>query len=141
VIVCARVRNAGNAHEVTLDTAGSRRTLDVPPKASGSGSAVNGGEFLVLALATCYCNDLYREALQRGVEVVRVEVTAEAEFGAPGAPASALAYRVTVHARAAESAIHALIVHTDRVAEVQNTLRRGLPVTLAAVTAIAVDAP
>jgi uncharacterized OsmC-like protein len=45
-----------------------------------------------LALATCYCNDLYREARKRGIEVHRVEVEVEGSFGAEGAAAERLAY-------------------------------------------------
>jgi hypothetical protein len=33
----------------------------------GGGSSANGGELLCLALATCYCNDVYREAKKRGI--------------------------------------------------------------------------
>jgi organic hydroperoxide reductase OsmC/OhrA len=42
-----------------------------------TGSSINGGELLFAALATCFCNDLYREAAQRGINVqdVDVEVT------------------------------------------------------------------
>jgi len=54
----------------------------------------NGGELLCLAMATCYCNDIYREAATRAIEVIGVEVEAKAEFGAEGAPASRLSYRV-----------------------------------------------
>jgi uncharacterized OsmC-like protein len=35
---------------------------------------------LFLALASCYCNDIYREAAKRNIKVERVEVNC----GAPG---------------------------------------------------------
>ena len=41
-----------------------------------------------------------------------------------------LSYRVSVRAKATEDVIRDLITHTDQVAEVQNTLRLGIPVDL-----------
>ena len=136
MLMSAKVRNEYRRHDVALATAGNSHALGVPSRATGFGSAVNGGELLCLAMATCYCNDIYREAAKRGIEVSVVEVEGSAEFGAEGAPASRLSYKVLVHANAAEAAIRELIAHTDRVAEVQNTLRLGLPVVLEAYTAV-----
>jgi organic hydroperoxide reductase OsmC/OhrA len=134
----AAVANAGGQQEVVLSTDGREHAIAIAPRATGRGSSANGGELLCLALATCYCNDVYREAQPRGIDVTRVEVRASAEFGAPGAAATRLDYRVRVEARASEQAIRELIVHTDRVAEIQNTLRLGLPVTLASYEAVRV---
>jgi organic hydroperoxide reductase OsmC/OhrA len=91
-------------------------------------------------MATCYCNDLSREAAKRRIEVTGVEVRASAEFGSEGAPAQRLTYRVTVRANAPEASIRELIKHTDGVAEVQNTLRLGLPVALESISAISSNA-
>lgn len=95
----------------------------------------NGGELLCSALATCFSNDIYREAAKRSIEVRRVEVRADAEFGGVGEPARRIAYRATVWAAAPEEAIRDLVEHTDRVAEIHNTLRLGMPVTLESITA------
>jgi hypothetical protein len=64
------------------------------------------------------------------LEVVRVEVDACAEFGEPGVPASRVFYRAMVVARASENTIRELILHTDRIAEIHNTLRAGRDVVL-----------
>jgi uncharacterized OsmC-like protein len=125
--ITARVDNVPGRHDVALTTNGASRTLAVAPRTSG-GSQANGGELLCLALATCYCNDVYREAAPRGIDVVRVEVEVEAEFGAAGEPARSLRYRANIEARAPDDVIVALMLHTDGVAEVQNTLRLGMPV-------------
>ncbi len=86
---------------------------------------------LFLALATCYCNDLYREAGQRGIAVRRVEVEVRGEFApVPGAVAENVTYDVRVEADAPEDQILNLIRHTDTVAEVQNSLRQGVSVRL-----------
>ena len=137
-MISAAVSNEFQRHRVTLSTAGKSHSVEIGPRPTGYGSVANGGELLCLALATCYCNDVHREARPRGIDVLRVEVRASAEFGAPGAAATRLAYRVRVEARAPEQAIRELIEHTDRVAEIQNTLRLGLPVLLASYEAVPV---
>jgi organic hydroperoxide reductase OsmC/OhrA len=139
VLIQASVENERERHGVVLTTNGNAHSLSISPRASGFGSIANGGELLCLAMATCYCNDLYREAQKQAMEVIRVDVQAQAEFGDPGAPASRLSYRVTVLARAPEREIRALILYTDSVAEVQNTLRRGMPVQLESFSAVSID--
>jgi organic hydroperoxide reductase OsmC/OhrA len=135
----ASVVHERGRHEVALATNGRAHAIAIAPRADGPGSSANGGELLCLALATCFCNDVYREAKARGIDVVRVEVEATATFGGPGEPATRLGYRASVAARASEDAIRALVAHTDGVAEVHNTLRRGLPVVLERVDAVRVD--
>jgi len=137
-VIRASVDSQFQQHRVTVATGASSHSLDIPPRDSGWGSSTNGGELLCLALATCYCNDIYREAAKRSVEVRRVEVQADADFGAEGLPARRLSYRVSVWAAAPQAAIRDLIEHTDRVAEIHNTLRLGLPVALESFTAHAV---
>ncbi len=128
--ISARVQNAGGKHQVVLKTNGLVHGIDIPPKSSGSGSSVNGGELLFLALATCYCNDVYREAAKRGMAVGSVEVEVEGEFGAEGDPATGITYKAKVAAHGTEQNIKDLLRHTDTVAEIQNTLRRSTPVLL-----------
>ncbi|MPY65093.1 OsmC family protein [Deinococcus sp. SDU3-2] len=128
--ISALVQSSAGHHEVTLRTDGHIQALAVPPRPSGVGSGVNGGELLFLALATCYCNDVYREAAKRGLTVERVEVEVSGDFGAEGEPARNVTYRVRVAAPHDEAEVQALLLHTDRVAEIQNTLRVGVPVTL-----------
>ena len=128
--VSAAIRNTVSCHEVVVSTGNSARSLVVPPKASGRGSNVNGGEFLMLALATCYCNDLYREALRLGIPIESVEVEASAEFPGIGLAATDIAYRAKVSSPAGPAEIAELLRVTDAVAEIQNTVRAGVPVTL-----------
>ena len=91
--VSARVSNGHGQHRVEVTTAGSAQPLAVTARASGTGSSVNGGEFLMLALATCYCNDIYREAARLGVQIDAVEVEAKAEFEGVGLAARKVRYR------------------------------------------------
>jgi len=125
--IAAHLANSPASHAVTLRTAGNMQSLAVGAKVTG-GSAINGGEFLMLALATCYCNDLYREAARRGIVVTAVEVEASAEFAAPGLAASDIRYRARVDSPAPAAEIEALLRETDAVAEIHNTVRAGLAV-------------
>ena len=122
--ITARIRNTAAAHDVEVATAGNTRKLQVGAKASGRGSEVNGGEFLMLALATCYCNDLFREAARLGIAVTAVDVEVQAEFPGIGLAATDIRYRAAVESDAATD-IDRLLRETDAVAEVHNTLRAG----------------
>ena len=128
--ISARIANKRGEHSVSLTTGGREQTLAVPPKQDTGGSSVNGGELLFLALATCYCNDLYREAKKRGIDVDAVEVEVAGEFGGEGEPAQDIRYAANVVAKAPENEILELMRHTDTVAEIQNTLRRASSVVL-----------
>ena len=128
--ISASVRNASSRHEVVVSTGGSSQSLSVPPKPSGQGSSVNGGEFLMLALATCYCNDLYREAARLGVLIESVEVEASAEFPGVGLAATNISYRAHLSSPAPPAQVADLLRVTDAVAEIHNMVRAGVPVTL-----------
>jgi uncharacterized OsmC-like protein len=125
----AHVRNKPGSQTLTLRVGDKEQSLPIASRGSG-GSSVTGGELLFLALATCYCNDIYREAAAQNIKVNGVEVEVEGDFEAPGRPASNIVYRAKVDADATEEQIRELMVHTDSVAEIQNTLRLGPPVRL-----------
>lgn len=129
--ISARVTNRRGEHIVSLRTEAREHSITIPPKAEGMGSSVNGGELLFLALATCYCNDIYREAAKRGIDVHRVEVEVSGIFGGEGEGAREVRYRASVDAKAPREEVLALMRHTDTVAEIQNTLRSSTPVVLA----------
>lgn len=137
--ISASINNRAGMHEVALTTDGQSHSPTIPPKPTGLGSSANGGELLFLALATCYCNDIYREAAKRGIGVERVEVQVEGEFGAAGEPARNVVYHARVTARASEEDIRDLMRHTDRLSEIQNTLRSGTAVTLEGIEAVPVE--
>jgi organic hydroperoxide reductase OsmC/OhrA len=62
--ISATIDTGDDGHDLVVATERRRQTLPVPAK-TGGGSAVNGGELLFAALATCFCNDVYREAKKR----------------------------------------------------------------------------
>lgn len=126
--ISAHIRNVADGHAVNVSTAGTVQPLAVSAKRSGRGSGVNGGELLMAALATCYCNDLYREAERLGVPITGCEVVATAHFNGVGLAAEAVTYSANVDSPAAADRIEFLLSETDRLAEVHNTLRAGCPV-------------
>jgi uncharacterized OsmC-like protein len=128
--ISARVENDKQSHHAVVTTANSAQTLAIAAKTQGGGSAVNGGELLMLALATCYCNDIYREAARANVPIERVEVEASADFEGVGLAATNITYRARVASPAPPDAIATLLRETDAVAEVHNTVRAGTKVTL-----------
>jgi uncharacterized OsmC-like protein len=133
--ISARIENARGEHKVSLSTNDHQHSLTILAKPEGFGSSVNGGELLFLALATCYCNDIYREANKRGIEVQRVEVEVFGEFGGEGEAAKNISYRAKVAAKAKREEILSLMRDTDSVAEIQNTLRHSSSVLLSATEA------
>ena len=134
--ISAQVENSEGNHQVMLTTGDSVHSIAIPPKPTGFGSSANGGELLFLALATCYCNDIYREAAKKGIKVERVEVEVVGDFGADGEPASNVTYSAWVVAEACEEQIKELMTYTDQVAEIQNTLRKQTPITLSHIEAV-----
>jgi uncharacterized OsmC-like protein len=128
--IAATVVSSAARHEVTVRTDRASQSLLVASRANGPGSSINGGEFLMLALATCYCNDLYREAARLGIPIEGAEVEASAEFPGVGLAASNISYRAIVHSPAPPADVERLLTETDAVAEVHNTIRSGVPVRL-----------
>jgi organic hydroperoxide reductase OsmC/OhrA len=128
--VRATLSNSVSEHTLVTSSENDDHPLPIGAKTDGRGSAVNGAELLCAAVATCFCNDLFREAGTFDIEVIDVTVRARAEFAGPGDPARHIGYAVEVTAVGEETAIRDLIRHTDAVAEIHNTLRLGLPVLL-----------
>lgn len=84
----------------------------------------------MLALATCYGNDLYREAARLGLTLRGIEVIAEADFEGVGLAATNIRYRARVDSPATAEEIERLLRETDAVAEIHNTVRSGTTVEL-----------
>ena len=129
--IIASLHNSRQQNDITVSTNGADKTIVIPGKAEGQGSSVNGGELLFLSLATCFCNDIYREASRRKISIESLEVNVSGEFGKEGDPASNIIYDVKIiaplHNR---KELDDLVQHVDGVAEIHNTLRQGVQVTL-----------
>jgi Predicted redox protein, regulator of disulfide bond formation len=128
--ISASILNTGSQNEVTVSTNSATKQLLIPPKSEGNGSSINGGELLFLALATCFCNDIYREAKKRQMHITSVKVVVSGEFGDEGKPGFNIQYDAKVDGDATDEEINDLISYVDQIAEVHNTLRFGTTVTL-----------
>ena len=130
MLMSAAIKSSFNQHEVEVQTNGAAKQISIKAKGTGYGSSINGGELLLLSLATCFCNDIYREAAKRDMAIDGVEVEVTGEFGAEGEPGFNFQCKAKVTSDAPQQQIDALIAHTDQVAEIHNTLRKGLNITL-----------
>ncbi len=128
--ISASVSSRYNEHVTTVQTNDASQEVKIAPKSSGYGSSVNGGELLLLALATCFCNDIYREAKKRNISVTEVDVVVTGEFGGEGEPGFNFQYETNVVSDAPPEVIEELIEYTDEVAEIHNTLRKGIDIRL-----------
>lgn len=128
--ISASIKNDHQQNDIVVSTQGNEKKIAIPSKPGGQGSSVNGGELLFLALATCFCNDIYREAAKRKLEITSVEVTVTGEFGKEGEPGSNIHYQTKIQSDASQEEIAELIQYVDQIAEIHNTLRRGASVTL-----------
>ncbi len=124
---CSLAVGSSGPRTVTID-----RTLG----AGALGLGFNGGELLLPAIGGCYSNDVYREAAKRGMKIHSVQVKATADWGGDPVRAQNVSFSVVVEADAGEQEIQDLIRHTDRVAEIPNSLRLGTEVKLSQATAV-----
>lgn len=135
--ISANVQNSHGENTVMLRTGDHAHGLRIPARPTGQGSSVSGGELLFLALATCYCNDIYREAAKLNMKIESVEVEVTGDFGGDGERATNVTYRAKVKSPAGEAEVRQLMQHTDKVSEIQNSLRMGIPVVLSEIQVVA----
>ncbi|HVV03578.1 MAG TPA: OsmC family protein [Puia sp.] len=128
--ISASIKSSFSQHETSVQTNEAEKKLQIAPKPTGFGSSINGGELLMLSLATCFCNDIYREAAKRNIAVSAIDVTVTGEFGGEGDPGYNFSYKANVISEAPAPVIEELIRYTDQVAEIHNTLRKGVNITL-----------
>ncbi|HEX6512705.1 MAG TPA: OsmC family protein [Chloroflexota bacterium] len=125
-----RLRTVGEG-PLGVGWAGPRTlTFDRPADGGGRGLGFNGGELLLLAVGACCSNDLFREAAKLGITLRSVEIEVTAEWGGDPARAQSISYRPLIDADASPEQIRQLLEHTDRVAEIPNSLRHGAEVRL-----------
>jgi len=132
----ASMHNVDGKLDVVMKKGDSASTVEIAPRYDGFGSSISGGEVLFLAIATCYCNDLYREGKKLGIKVYGVEVEVNGDFMAAGEPATNVKCKIKVTAQTSEDEIRKLVKHTDSIAEIPMSLRRGISVTLTDVEAV-----
>ena len=135
------IRSLANT-SLAVGSSGQRTvTIDRAKEAGGLGLGFNGGELLLLAIGGCYSNDIYREAAKRGMNIRSVQVEVKADWGGQPVRAQNVCYTAKVEADATEAEILDLIQHTDKVAEIPNSLRFATEVQLTQPTSQAAEKP
>jgi uncharacterized OsmC-like protein len=104
--------------------------VDRPVESGGGGHGFNGGELLHLAVAACISNDLFREAKGRGIELDRVKILVDGEFGGEPNVSQGITYEVELTGRASDTELRSLVEYVDSIAEIPNSLRLGTDVHL-----------
>jgi uncharacterized OsmC-like protein len=130
MLITATIQSEPGKNEMAVSTNNFAKSIAIPCKPDGKGSSVNGGELLFLSLAVCYSNDIYREAAKRKMHIDKVDVYVTGSFGKEGESASDITYSVTIQSPHSQKEIEDLTEYVDRIAEVHNTLRKGIEVTL-----------
>jgi len=110
-------------------------TIDRAQETGGYGLGFNGGE-LLLAIGGCYSQRYFREGGKRGISVRNVQVTVRADWSGEPVREQNVSVDVAVEADATQEDILDLIQHTNRVAEIPNSLRFGTEVKPAEFKAI-----
>lgn len=118
----ASVGRAGG-HSVVVDR--------VPEKAGGMGLGFNGGQLLALAIGGCFCNDLQVFADALGVEIADLRISVSIDY--EGNPSLAVDARMTVDCTLADGSDPAELIERAKAATtIGNSLRQGIPVSIAA---------
>jgi uncharacterized OsmC-like protein len=134
---CVEIRTVKGS-SLAVGSSGPRTvTIDRTKESGGLGLGFNGGELLLLAIGGCYSNDVFREAGKRGLVINSVRVTVNSDWGGEPVRAQNVSFSVVVEGDASEQEIRNLIEHTDRVAEIPNSLRLGTEVKLAGTKVVA----
>ena len=131
------VTHSSDQNIIELQTNGNSHQLLISNKPDGKGLNTNGGEILFLSIAICYTNDIYREAKKLDMEVIDVQIAVSGDFNSkPGSITKNIIVNVQVKAKASEPRIKELVLLTDSVAEIPNTLREGIEVNLGNINCI-----
>ncbi len=111
-------------------------TIGRPEGVGGDGLGYKGGQVLVLAVGTCFYNNLYYAADERGIKIRNVEIEVTSEWTKEPKVSSGISVSVKVEAEADLAEIQELINYVDRVSTVSNSLRQGTTVSIGDVQAI-----
>lgn len=106
-----------------------------PGRARRRRARVQRRRVLLLAVAGCVSNDLFREARAKGIALTRVRIVARGDFGGNPPVSQGIEFDVEIRGRASEAQLQSLVREVDAIAEIPNSLRRATAVRLGAVRA------
>ena len=128
--ISASLKSNYNHHDIVVMTDETAKEMQISPQPTGFRSSVSGAELLLLSLATGFCNDFYREAAKRNMAISGLEVVFTGEFGEEGEQGTDFTYWAHFLSDEPSSEIEDLIQYTDRIAQIHNTLRKGVSIAL-----------
>lgn len=139
-LVTVELRNIAGT-EAAMGWAGSHTLIVDRPegKAGGMGLGFNGAQMLALTIGGCFCNDLRYVAQEMGVGIrnLAVSVTVRLE----GQPLLASSAAMSVACELMDDSDSCLLIEkTKESCMVSNSLRKGIPVVIAAAPASTVSA-
>jgi organic hydroperoxide reductase OsmC/OhrA len=106
--------------------------VDRPDGKAGGGMGFNGGQLLGFAIGGCFCNDLQYVAYDMGIRLASIEVDVTVDFEGTPLIATAAVMRVAVTAIDKGVDIGRVIRRASEISSVTNSIRRGVPVHIAA---------
>lgn len=107
--------------------------IDRTPRAGGLGIGFSGEELFMMAIGASVCNDLYREAAARGIDITHVEIIVNGDWSGEPALAKNIRYDIRMESSSPRQEVEDLIRYTDQVAEIPYSLRSGTQVKLNAI--------
>ncbi len=113
-------------------------TIGRPKGVGGDGFGYSGGQVLVLAVGTCFYNNLYYAADERGIKIISVELEVTSGWTEEPKVSSGIIISAQVEAEASPNEIEELIHHANRVSVVSNSVRQGATVAMGSIQAISV---
>jgi uncharacterized OsmC-like protein len=128
--ISATIKKNLQQNDIAVETDGNQKEINIPAKRNGQGFLVNGGELLFLSLATCVSNNIYHAAFLRNINIKSMEVNVSGDFGTEDETVSDISCKVEIQSDTPKSEIIELINHVDKVSSINNTLRKGVTVSL-----------
>lgn len=113
-------------------------TIGRPEGVGGDGLGYSGGQVLVLAVGTCFYNNLYYAADERGIKIQSAELEITGGWTEEPMVSSGIVVNAKVEAEAAPAEIEELIHYASRVSTVSNSVRQGTTVTIGNIQTISV---
>ncbi len=105
-------------------------TIGRPEAVGGDGLGYSGSQVLVLAVGTCFYNNLYYAADERGIKLRSVELEVVSGWTEEPKVSSGIVVNAKVEAEASPAEIEELIHHANRVSTVSNSVRQGTAVSM-----------
>lgn len=130
--VTVELRNVEGTQAAMGWAGGHTLIVDRPEgKAGGMGLGFNGAQMLALALGGCFCNDLRYVAQEMGVAIRSLAVSVTVELA--GEPLLTTEAAMAVVCELEDGSDPAALIERARAScMVSNSLRKGIPVTIAA---------